>query len=127
VIGLHFRELWESCRTYRCDGLWDKKKKFVLFPLRDEMNFDFPHQYHTYWHYRELDGKLELLPYNLYHLKMIKKEEREKRAALYNALDPNLEIQPIGYDYLIDENGLLLSRVEFKKRYSYSTVPSDLR
>ena len=60
------------------------------------MTFEFKQNHHIFWHYKELNQNLYLLPYNLYHLKMIREEERIKRVNLYNTLDPNLEMQPIG-------------------------------
>lgn len=127
VYGVHFRECWESYKAYRCDGIWDKKTKFILFPLQEQMTFEFTQNHHIYWHYKELNDKLHLLDYNLYHLKMIKEDERIKRTKLYNELDPNLEMQPIGYDYLIDEKDLKLAKIKFKNRYVYSTLPDDLK
>ena len=32
-------------------------------------------------------------------------------------------MQPIGYDYLVDTDGILLEKIKFKNRYSYKTVP----
>lgn len=127
AYSLHFRELWGGVKTYRDDGIWGRKTKFIFFPLSDEMTFDFKHQYHTYWHYKELEQEMTPLDFNLYHLKMIKEEERIKRVELYNKLDPDLEIQPIGYDYLIDEQDIHLSKIKFINRYDYSTLPPDLR
>lgn len=127
AYGLRFRELWDGPKQYRDDGIWGEKRKYILFPLQSQMTFDFPHQYHTYWHYRELDDSMRMLPYDLYHLKMIQKIERKKRAALYNMLDPELKIQPIGYDYLVDEGDLHLSRIKFRDRYDHSTLPDDLK
>lgn len=31
VIGLRFRELWNSPITYRNDGIWNEKTKYILF------------------------------------------------------------------------------------------------
>lgn len=36
---------------------------------------------------------------------------RVKRFNLYETLDPNYEMQSIGYSYLIDERGLLLKTI----------------
>lgn len=127
VYGVHFRECWESWKKYRSDGIWNKKEKYILFPLQEKMTFEFKQNHHIFWHYKELNQNLYLLPYNLYHLKMIREEERIKRVNLYNTLDPNLEMQPIGYDYLIDEKNIELSLIKFKNRFDYSTLPTDLK
>ena len=45
VIGLNFRELWDCCFEYRYDGIWNEKKKFILFQPCDQMIID-SRQYH---------------------------------------------------------------------------------
>ena len=55
--------------------------------------------------------------FNLYHLKMITPERRRARAALYNHLDPERQAQPIGYDYLTDDDGLKLKRIGAGREY----------
>jgi glycosyltransferase involved in cell wall biosynthesis len=121
-IQVHFRELWDNTNQYRSDGIWDQKSKILLFPLADQMTFNYEHEHHIPWVYREL-GDFVKLDYNLYHLKMIKPQDREDRKNLYNRLDPNKEMQPIGYDYLVDETNIQITKIPFKKRYSLRTVP----
>lgn len=113
-LGLHFRELWGGVEKYRCDGVWDLKMKYVFFPISEcpltfaeTMKTDI----HTFWHYDQIN-KLEDLDYSIYHLKMINRDDRARRAALYNFLDPKHLCQPIGYDYLIDEAGIKFRKVD---------------
>ena len=86
------------------------------------MTFDYEHEYHIPWAYREIVWNREFLDYNLYHLRMVKEKDRIKRRDLYDTLDPNKISQPIGYDYLIDKKGLKLSPVGDKK-YNKKYVP----
>ena len=72
---------------------------------------------HIPWYYKELGEKLFMTEYSLYHLKMLKDNDRKRRAKLYNDLDPNLEFQPIGYDYLYDLENIELQKIKFKNRY----------
>lgn len=72
-------------------------------------------KHHIYWHHDEIHS-LKLLEYNIYHLKMLNKVDREKRAILYEKIDPLHKMQSIGYAYLTDETGLMLRRV----------IPEDL-
>ena len=58
---------------------------------------------------------------------MVKEIDREDRKNLYNKLDPKKEMQPIGYDYLVDEKDMKLEKIKFKKRYDYKTVPRYYR
>ena len=87
------------------------------------MTFQYHQEHHIPWHYQELNGKELLLNYNLYHLKMIKQSDREARAALYNKLDPDKKMQPIGYDYLTDESNLKLIKIPKSASYDLSTIP----
>ena len=123
AINIHFRELWDSIYQYRNDGIWNDKNKTLLFPLSEKMTFDYENEHHIPWIYRELNDIVSL-DYNLYHLKMVKKEDREKRKDLYNKLDPNKVMQAIGYDYLVNTEDLSLEKIKFKDRYDYKTVPS---
>ena len=123
VIGVRFRELWDSPLQYRSDGIWDTKQKFIFFKLAPKMTFQYTNEHHIPWYYSELSGKEFLTDYNLYHLKMIKPKDRQKRVDLYNRLDPNKIMQPIGYDYLTDLKGLRLTKVGSDKRFDIDTVP----
>jgi hypothetical protein len=58
-----------------------------------------------------LNYPLKKTDLNIYHLKMITKERRSARRDLYNALDPKLAFQAIGYGYLADDDGAVLERI----------------
>jgi hypothetical protein len=51
------------------------------------------------------------LPHSLYHLRMIKPEDRVARHQRYLRIDPDRRYQPQGYDYLINETGMVLAEV----------------
>lgn len=123
VLHLHTRELWGSVNTYRADGIWNNKLKGCLFQLNETMTFDYEREHHIPWAYREIAHNQEVLDYNFYHLKMVHAADRQRRADLYNRLDPKREMQPIGYDYLVDAEGLVLVRIPFSKRYNRKSVP----
>lgn len=114
--------MWDNIKQYRCDGIWDTKNKTLLFPLSDTMTFNYEHEHHIPWIYRELTD-IVYLDYNLYHLKMVKEIDREARKDLYNKLDPNKEMQPIGYDYLVDTENIQIKKIRWKNKYNYKTVP----
>lgn len=126
-MGLKICELWDSVCHYRVDGVWDTKKKFVLFPLSEHMTFDTTmfQEHHIHWHYDQIKN-LELLPYNLYHLKMIRRRDRAERAELYERLDPEHKLQKIGYRYLTDEDSIQLQAIPESAAYDYATVPNEL-
>ena len=121
AVNIHFRELWDNIKQYRSDGIWGNKSKTLLFPLDHAMTFNYENEYHIPWHYREITD-IVYLDYNLYHLNMVREEDRIKRRNLYNKLDPEKKYQPIGYDYLTDTNGIVLKKISYRKRYNYKTV-----
>ena len=122
---LHFRELWDSPMTYRCDGIWDKKEKGILFPLSQHEDHSYSSHLHIPWFSKDITIHKQI-DYNIYHLKMIKKEEREKRKNLYKFLDPKNEMQSIGYDYLTDTENLKLRTIPKNKKYDVKKLPSFL-
>lgn len=124
--NIHFRELWDKFNQYRADGIWDTKSKGILFPLSQNMTFNYRHNHHISWHYSEIE---EIIPldYNLYHFKMIKEEDRKERQNLYKEIDPNNEMQSRGYDYLTEEKNLKLKKISFFKRYNIKTIPNDIK
>ena len=86
------------------------------------MDFSYDRNHHIPWHYKEIENKKILLDYNLYHFKMVDKKEREKRKNLYNKIDPNKEMQAIGYDYLTDEENINLVKIPTEKMYDKTTI-----
>lgn len=122
LYGVYFRELWDSNMQYRIDGIWGQKAKYILFPLSEQMDFSYDRNHHIPWHYKEIENKKILLDYNLYHFKMVDKKEREKRKNLYNKIDPNKEMQAIGYDYLTDEENINLVKIPTEKMYDKTTI-----
>jgi len=129
AYGLHFREIHNNKKYYRYDGIWNNKTKYILFPLKKNMKFDkvYLNRHHINWFYNDLIDKCELTNYNLYHLKMLKKEERIKRMELYNTIDPDKKMQTIGYDYLVNEDNMLLTKIKYRKKYNYKLIPNDLK
>lgn len=122
LIYFHFRELWDNYKIYRIDGIWNQKRKGIFFQLAKKMTFDYDQEYHIPWAYREILNNEVNLDYNIYHLKMIKAEERQQRRNLYNKLDPLKKMQAIGYDYLVDTSDIKLKKISYFKRYDYKTI-----
>jgi len=113
VWGFNFRELYKQ-DAYRTDGLWGRKKRFTLFPLLEGQVFDDaalhgPH--HPKGYKRRLTGL------NIYHLRMIARQRRVARRDLYTALDPTAVHQAVGYEYLADDEGMVLKKIPRKRLY----------
>jgi len=109
IYGFRLREMWTH-DSYRIDGIWNNKTKFILFPLLAEQQFHCLHV-HSPWYPINKDYKKKLTDINVYHLKMIDSEKREERKLIFNKLDPDRKIQAIGYDYLTDETHLQLEKI----------------
>jgi hypothetical protein len=109
IYGFRFREMW-SPDSYRTDGIWGQKVKWVLFPLLPEQHFMcLP----VHSQVSPQDPEYQRLPteLNLYHMKMIHPPHRRDRMNLFKYLDPENKIQSIGYDYLNDETGLTVEKI----------------
>lgn len=127
VLNVYFRELWGSYKKYRVDGLWGEKMKGLLFQLDSKMTFDYESEHHIPWAYREIINNQIVLNYNLYHLKMINKKDREDRKKLYKELDPNNKMQPVGYDYLTDAENIKLININCINKYDYKYLSEYYR
>jgi hypothetical protein len=113
AYSLPLRELWGSDRTYRVDGVWGKKRRAHLFrPRRDhELDTRSLHAVKAPLQARR-KGKFPRADLEVYHLRMIRSEDRLARRRRYEALDPEARHQPgLGYSYLTDESGIRLRPV----------------
>jgi hypothetical protein len=103
------RELYRP-DAYRVDGVWGRKRQPRLFTL-DERSPRSAAPVHGLWLAPGAPHARRDPDINLYHLRMISPERRRARAALYNRLDPERRFQPIGYDYLADDEGAVLETI----------------
>ncbi len=115
AYSLRLRELWGDRGHYRIDGVWGGKARYRLFRNNPEHRRFDPRPLHRSWIPLEIVANLDRAAlhsgYNLYHLGMIRREDRAARHARYKALDPESRFQAQGYDYLVDETGLQLAAV----------------
>lgn len=109
------RELYAPDR-YRIDGIWGGKNQTKLFRLPATLA-PSPAALHSPWHALVPGAQVVESGLNLYHLKMITAARRRARAALYNRLDPARAYQPIGYDYLADDEGAVLETIPAGREY----------
>jgi hypothetical protein len=118
VLALAFRELWDAPRTYRDDGVFGRKRKACLFRSRRDHLFD-ERRLHCHW--APLNdypgGAFPPADLLIYHLRMIRPEDRLARQARYERLDPDRSLQPIGYEYLTDLEGLRLQPLPPGREY----------
>jgi len=113
AYALRLRELWDSPDTFRADGLWSRKHQVLLFRALPGHLFDTRPVHGSRG---PLQGRmLGVFPrtdLTVYHLRMIRPDDRAARRDRYLALDPEGRFQPgVGYHYLTDEGGLKLVRV----------------
>jgi len=117
AVWVRFRELWDAPDRFRCDGIWGAKRKACLFRARRDHQFD-TRRVHAVWasqHRPDYDWLQADL--NLYHLRMVRAEDRAARVGRYRRVDPDRIWQGIGYDYLLDEAGLELAAPEPGRDY----------
>lgn len=109
IYNFNLREMWDEYH-YRTDGIWGKKKRRRLYPLLPgQIIMNTPIQCSSFP--KNEDYRVEDVDVNIYHLKMMLRENRKLRARVFSKLDPRNEHQNIGYDYLDDERELELTAV----------------
>ena len=116
-IWVHVRELWGAPDVWRADGIWGQKRKATLFRSDPGHVFD-ERRVHAMWpSYPPRRGDWPQGDLILYHLRMIKADDRAHRVAKFKRIDPDHEWQPMGYDYLLDEEGIELRGLEPGRDY----------
>jgi len=119
AYALPLRELWGSPRQYRADGVWGQKLRARLFRLREDHEFDTRalHAIKAPLQARR-NGDFPVADLEVYHLRMVRPEDRIARRRRYEQLDPDSSFQPeLGYGYLTDERGLELRPVPADRDY----------
>jgi hypothetical protein len=116
--AVRLRELWDSPEAFRVDGVWGRKAPARLFRARADHVFD-PRPLHGFK--APLQDRIRsdypLADLEVYHLRMIRREDRLARRRRYELLDPDVRWQAEGYAYLTDESGLRLRRVDPRRTY----------
>lgn len=128
-LSLAMRELWDAPDRFRIDGPWEHKSRACLFRLPQEIGFANAPALHGPWYPDAVarHGVMYRSYYRLYHLKMIRREDRVARRDLYRRLDPEGRLQPMGYDYLAEEGpALRLAAVAPGRGYALESLPREL-
>ena len=128
-LSLSLRELWDAPDRFRDDGDWGRKSRALLFRLPQQIAFDQAPALHGPWFPDAVaqHGALYRSYYRVYHLRMVRREDRIARRARYLALDPGARLQPMGYDHLADEGpALRLAPVAPARGYDMATLPPAL-
>ncbi len=119
AYAVRLRELWDDPAQYRADGIWGRKAMARLFRAREDHQFD-PARLHGVkaplqarrW------GRFPLADLNIYHLGVLRPEDRMARKRRYELADPERRWQPIGYEYLTDAQGLELRRIPARRSWA---------
>lgn len=118
AYAVQLRELWDTVDQYRVDGVWGRKKVARLFQALEDHQFD-PSPIHGMkapMQGRRL-GRFPHADLTIYHLGMLRPEDREARRRRYQLADPECKWQRIGYDYLTDPTGLTIERVSTRRGF----------
>lgn len=112
AYAVRLRELWDEPSQYRSDGIWGRKAMARLFRAREDHQFD-PAPLHGVKAPLQARrrGRFPLADLNVYHLGMLRPEDRIARRRRYELADPERRWQRIGYEYLTDTRGLELRGV----------------
>lgn len=122
AFSLQLRDLWNDRFHYRIDGMWANRGRYRLFRnVNTHTKFD-PRRIHRHWLPLEILTNIQIvgvaIPYAIYHLRMIKLEDRIARYQRYTSIDPNNTLQRQGYGHLIDEANLELADVLADRDFS---------
>lgn len=118
AYAIHLRELWDDPCQYRSDGIWGRKSVARLFRAREDHDFDTaslhgskaPHQ-------ARRRGQFPRADLNIYHLAMLRPEDRMARRRRYEIADPDRRWQKIGYEYLTDLRNLELKKLDKRRSF----------
>jgi hypothetical protein len=118
AFAVRLRELWDDPHQYRVDGIWGRKMVARLFRARPDHEFD-PAPLHgvkapLQSRHR---GRFPQADLTIYHLAMVRPEDRAARRRKYEEADPDRRWQRIGYEYLTDTRGLALRRVGSRRGF----------
>ena len=115
IYEFNLREMFTP-HQYRIDGIWGKKKRLRLYPLKRDQTIayrriqcpSFP---------QDDDYEVVSVDVNIYHLKMIEPRNRIIRARVFNTTDPDRDFQDIGYNYLYNEDDIELEFIPEGREY----------
>lgn len=118
AYAVRLRELWDAPDHYRTDGIWGHKKVVRLFQARADHEFDLAplHGLKAPLQVRRR-GRFPSADLTIYHLGMLRPDDRENRRRRYEHADPDRRWQRIGYEYLTDAKGLTLRRVDTRRGF----------
>lgn len=119
AFEIYIRELWSSPGFYRSDGIWGRKWGPRLFRALSGHRFE---ERPLHAAKAPLQGKVfgifPLADLIIYHLRMVRPQDREARRRRYERLDPEARCQPgLGYAYLTDERGIKLRPVPARRKF----------
>lgn len=119
ALAVRLRELWDHPHQYRTDGIWGRKMVARLFRARQDHEYD-PAPLHGVKAPLQARrrGRFPAADLTIYHLGMLRPEDREARRRRYEEADPERRWQRIGYEYLTDPRGLTLRRVAARRAFT---------
>ena len=121
ALSFQLRDLWNDRFHFRVDGAWAKRGGYKLFRnVETHTKFD-PRRLHRQWMPLEILADIgrvgASVNYAIYHLRMIRIEDRQARYERYTQMDPANTLQRQGYDHLVNENNLELDSVPIDRDF----------
>ena len=130
VVGLRLLGLWNSGTTYRVGGYYGKLTKFTMFKVPDKISYsDRPRGcLHSPWMPEALmDSSFHWsTDYRIYHLRMIRPEDRKIRFEKFRRIDPENKWQPVGYSHMCNEIDLELKEIERGREFDTRSLPEGI-
>jgi hypothetical protein len=118
---VRIRDLWGSRDRRRIDGVWGRKAPLRMFRLRGpgaRLDARPVHASKVPLDARRLGRYPPIADVWVYHLRMVDPADRLRRRRRYEELDPGGRFNAgFGYEYLTDETGLQLCRVNGRRGF----------
>jgi len=118
AFAVWLRELWDQPERYRVDGVWGSKRVARLFNVQQGKQCD-DRKLHGQWASpnSKQSGKYIQADLEIFHLNMIRHQDRLRRRLKYEMLDPDRRWQAVGYEHLTDERGCVCRSINHKSMY----------
>lgn len=118
ALSIRCLECWDAPDQVRVDGIWGQKYRARLFRPRTDHAFE-DRRLHGQWAPKnsQFHGGYPWVDLRFYHISMITAKQRAQRVAKYRHSDPHNLLQTMGYEYLLDYEGLRTQTLEPGRRY----------
>lgn len=124
AMAVRILDVWDAPDQFRTDGHWGRRYVARLFLAREDHEFDERSLHASKAPLQaQRGGRYPRADLLVYHLRMLRAEDRRARRARYESLDPGARWQPRGYGYLTDTTGIRVRAIPRRRGWSEADAP----